>query len=131
MNIKAISGLVKVKTFDRMINIRRRIASFYNENLEKGKIVALPPINDEAIYSHFCVRVKNRIEFMNKMRKQNISIGKYYDYSIPELKPYRNYGKGEYPNSRLCAKQVVNLPNHPRLKEKELHYIVERIPDCL
>ena len=61
------------------------------------------------------------------MRGKNISVGSYFDYSIPELPLYKQYKYSQYPNSYKCSKEVVNLPNHPALTEKELRYIVQSI----
>lgn len=131
LNSQARIGLIQLDKHDEMVNKRQEIARFYYENLINEKSIILPPIVDGAIYSHYVIRVKNRQEFISKMRKKGISIGSYFDYCIPELNAYRKYKKGDYPNSVICSNEVVNLPNHPGLSYKELNCIVNTIKNCL
>jgi perosamine synthetase len=127
LNSQARIGLIQLDKYNEMVNKRQEIARFYYENLINEKSIILPPLVDGAIYSHYVARVKDRQEFIVKMRKKGISIGSYFDYCIPELKAYNRYKKGEYPNSVICSNEVVNLPNHPGLSLKELNYIVHKI----
>jgi len=127
LNSQARIGLIQLDKHDEMVNKRREIARFYYENLMNEKSIILPPIVDGAIYSHYVVRVKNRQEFISKMRKKGISIGSYFDYCIPELNAYRKYKKSDYPNSVICSNEIVNLPNHPGLSIEELNHIVNTI----
>lgn len=127
LNSQARIGTVQLEKYDDMIKKRQDIARFYCENLKLGKSLVIPPITEGAIYSHYCIRVKNRREFIDKMRKSGISIGCYFDYSIPELKPYQRYKNREFPNSLICSNEVVNLPNHPGLSRNDLEYIVSSV----
>ncbi|MGB9595523.1 MAG: DegT/DnrJ/EryC1/StrS family aminotransferase [Candidatus Poribacteria bacterium] len=127
LNLQAKIGLIQLSKYNEMINKRREIAKFYYENLINEKSIILPPLIDGAVYSHYSVRVKNRQRFIANMRRKGISIGNYFDYCIPDLNVYREYKRGEYPNSVLCSNEVVNLPNHPGLSYKELNYIVNTI----
>jgi len=114
-----------------MVKKRREIAEFYHANLKSNSSIVLPPIVEGAIYSHYCARVKDRDGFINKMREKGISIGCYFDYCIPELKAYWKYKKVEFPNSLICSREVVNLPNYLGLCQRELEYIINSLSTVL
>ncbi len=127
LDSQARIGLVQLEKYDDMIKKRQKIAEFYYENLRTESSVIIPPLVEGAIYSHYCIRVDNRYEFINSMRKSNISAGSYFDYCIPELKPYQIYKNGEFPNCVVCSKEIVNLPNHPGLGLNDLKYIIRSV----
>ncbi len=127
LNLQARIGLIQLDKYDEMVKKRQDIAKFYYENLKDEGFIVLPPLIDGAIYSHYSVRIKNKDEFIVKMRERGISVGSYFDYCIPELKAYNPYKRGEYPNSVICSREIVNLPNHPGLSLKELTYVVDTI----
>ena len=124
-------GLAQLEKFDAMLRRRRGIAMFYYENLKDESAIAVPPIVEGGIYSHYPVRVKDRDTFVNKMRKQDISVGNYFNYCIPELQAYRQYKNGDFPNAVICSQEIVNLPNHPGLTQRDLEYVVQSVRDCL
>jgi len=44
-------------------------------------------------------------------RKKGIQLGILIEYSIPYMKAYQKYKKGEYPVSLEFSKKSINFPN--------------------
>ena len=58
---------------------------------------------------------------MEIFEKEGIEIGEVIQYSIPNLKPYKNFTKCK--NSSFLSKHVINLPNEYKLSKKILQKI--------
>lgn len=131
LDSQAKIGLAQLEKYDNMLKKKREIAKFYYENLKTQNSTKILPIIEGAIYSHYCIRVSKRQQFTEKIREKGISVGRYFDYSIPELEPYSRYKDGVFPNSLICSKEMVNLPNHPGLRSKDLDYIMHNVVEIL
>lgn len=123
-DIEARVGLVQLEKYDEIKKRKRIIAAYYNEQLQDLDGIELPPIIDGATYSHYVVRVNNRNELMEKMRRRGVQLGQLIEYSIPHMPAYMKWKTGDYPNSLHCSKTTINLPNYPALKEQELDCII-------
>lgn len=123
-DVEARVGLVQLEKYDIIKKRRRSIAEYYNEQLQDLEGIELPPIIDGATYSHYVIRVKNRNELMEKMRRYGVQLGQLIEYSIPHMSAYMKYKDREFPNSLHCSKTTINLPNYQALKEQELDYII-------
>ena len=91
-----------------MITKRRNTAKTYDERLEKRPDWVFPPIIDGATYSHYTVRVPNRVEIINEFAEKKIQLGELIQYSIPKLKCYRN--SDHCPTADKVSNQTVNFP---------------------
>ena len=108
LKCEAAVGLEQLKKYPHIINKRRNKAKTYDERLEKRPGWVFPPIIDGATYSHYTVRVPNRVEIINEFAEKKIQLGKLIQYSIPKLKCYRN---SDYcPISDSVSKQTINFP---------------------
>ena len=58
---------------------------------------------------------------MKLFERQGIEIGEVIQYSIPNLKPYKNLTRCK--NSSFLSKHVINLPNEYKLSKKILQKI--------
>jgi dTDP-4-amino-4,6-dideoxygalactose transaminase len=130
-DVEARVGLVQLEKYDEIKKRRRSIAEYYNEQLQDLDGIELPPIIDGATYSHYVVRVKNRDELMEKMRRYGVQLGQLIEYSIPHMKAYMKYRDREFPNSLYCSKTTINLPNYPTLKDNDLIKIVDTFKEVI
>ena len=64
-----------------------------------------------ATYSHCVGLVKDRDTWVERYRKKGIQLGTLIEYSIPYMKAYQKYKRGEYPVSLEYSKRTVNFPN--------------------
>lgn len=130
-DLEARVGEVQLRKYAKIRRKREEIAKYYNEHLQGVEEIELPPIVEGATYSHYVPRVKNRPEVMDRMRREGIQLGQLIEYSVPHMEAYRTYKDGEFPNSYCCSQTTINLPNYPRLTDKDLIRIIEKIKHIL
>lgn len=130
-SLEAKVGLEQLKKYQEILEKRKLIAEYYNNNLKDIPGLILPPIIEGATYSHYVPRIKNREAIIKKMRKQGVQIGKLIDYSIPHMKAYEKYKEGEFKNSLIYSKETINLPICPNLEKKEIDRISNNLSKIL
>jgi len=117
----AAIGLVQLKKLDRLNNIRKNIAKFYDKQIDVEHKMAF---NKDCSYHLYWILVKNRKKFREKMWQAGIETGTHYK-PIHTMKMYQNYRI--LPNTERIGKQIVTIPIHPNLKTFELDKIVNSI----
>ena len=112
---------VKLKYLDEDNNKRRRIASFYIENI-KNELVKLPEMPKNTI-SHvwhlFVVRVERRDLFIKFMQENGIQTQIHYPVPPFKQNALKKYSAEDCPVAEKLHKQVVSLPISPVLNETE------------
>lgn len=127
LNFQASIGSVQLEKFEEIIKNKRRIADYYYENLNHVQELRLPLPDKDSTYSHYCILINDKNGFIGYMRKNNIQIGTYFDYCIPNLSNYKKYKNGEFPNAQKCSREVVNIPNYASLSKTDQDYIIDKI----
>lgn len=126
-SLEAKVGIEQLKKYPAILEKRKFIAKYYDDNLRNTPGLILPPIIEGATYSHFVPRIKNRGEVIKRMRNKGIQVGKLIDYSIPHMKAYEKYKDGEFTNSLNLTGEVINLPIYPGLEEKSINFIIKNL----
>jgi dTDP-4-amino-4,6-dideoxygalactose transaminase len=110
----------------KILNKKRvLISNIYSKKISNPKI-KLIKYSRFAVYHQFVIRVKNRNNFINYMKKNKI--GLHYPHTINQMKFYKkNFKKIKFPNAEILAKECVSLPIDPMLKNNEINYIVKII----
>jgi len=117
----AVIGLAQLKKLDRLNNIRKNIAKFYDNQIDvEHKTV----FNKDCSYHLYWILVKNRKKFREKMWKAGIETGTHYK-PIHTMKMYQNHTV--LLNTERVGKQIVTIPIHPNLKTFEMDKIVSSI----
>ena len=117
----AAIGLVQLKKLDRLNNIRKNIAKFYDKQIDVEHKTAF---NKDCSYHLYWILAKNRKKFREKMCQAGIETGTHYK-PIHTMKMYQN--RTILPNTEKIGKQIVTIPNHPNLKTFELDKIINSI----
>ena len=122
---------VKLKKLDFWNSKRRKIAQLYNELLEDITEVKPLKIKDfaEPIYHAYVIRVQDRDNLVNFLKKHKISTAIYYSLPL-HLQPafkFLGYKKGDFPVAEKLSKEVLALPIFPELKYSEIEFIVKKI----
>jgi perosamine synthetase len=132
-DFQARLGLTQLAKADFILSRRRSLAKRYDELLQQIPGLAPAPIVDGACYSLYTVRVtdRDRISFRPKMRARGIETGHTFNYALCQLAKYRPYVQSFYPNAEQASREVVNLPAHPALTEKQIQFISSNIRQAL
>lgn len=109
------------------IRTRRVNAHNYNMLLDCSNIAE--KFGADSSYYMYIIRVKNRQEFIEYMRKKGIGTGIHYPIPLHLQHAYKGLKKGDMPVAEMLAEEIVSIPVYPELTEKELKYITRAIND--
>ena len=104
------------------------ILLFEKSGFNKIKIEEKMPLNEDCAYHLYWLKIKNRKQFMDKMNKKGIETGIHYK-PIHQMKAYRN--KHSLPITEKICKEIVSIPIHPNLIEKNVNYIIKTINEII
>lgn len=112
---------------------RKQATEVYTNALNESGFHSRFEINNYALL-RFPILVKNRKQIIDRLKKKNIYLGKWYDQVIApksiDLVKFC-YTKGECPNAEDICEQIINLPTNIKLKEakKVSQKVIEALND--
>jgi len=105
---------------------RRKIANKYDAEIINPKIKKLK-YSKYAVYHQYIIISDQRNELTSYLDKNNIQYGFHYPKAIHQLEFYSKKNKECYPNSEILASNGLSLPIDPKLKKKEIKYIIDKL----
>ena len=104
---------------------RKKIAEFYNNNINNSKIKKLT-YSKSCVYHQYVILVKHRNTLIKTLSKKSIPYGFHYKYPINKLHALKKMFKNEkYPNAERLGKECVSLPMDPNLSIANLRKITK------
>ncbi|MBL7159182.1 DegT/DnrJ/EryC1/StrS family aminotransferase [Candidatus Microgenomates bacterium] len=119
------------KKLDRFNKKRLEIADHYQQELKKLPI-SLPKIDDGSIVFRYPIKTKKALKLYQFAKKRGVLLGNWYANVIdPKGVNFDKIGyeKGTCSTAEQVAKQVINLPTHPRMREKDVFRVIEIIKE--
>ena len=131
-NLQAAVGLAQLENIDKLIEIRRKNAQFYNSLLKDIEGLTLPPELNHVknVYWMYSVLVTSKFkisrdDLMDKLAKYGIETRNFF---IPMHKqPIFPRISGKYPVAENLSDSGINLPSGATLQKDEIGYIVKKI----
>jgi len=121
--IQALILNEKIKNLEKYNYKRRKIASFYEKNINNKKITKLI-YSKNCVYHQYVILVNEREKFSKYLDKRKIQYGYHYPKCIHELDVFKKENKAnKFPNSELISKKGISLPIDPNLSIQDLKYI--------
>ena len=121
--IQALILNEKIKNLEKYNYKRRKIASFYEKNINNKKITKLI-YSKNCVYHQYVILVNEREKFSKYLDKKEIQYGYHYPKCIHELDVFKRENKAnKFPNSELISKKGISLPIDPNLSIRDLKYI--------
>ncbi|WP_313371205.1 DegT/DnrJ/EryC1/StrS family aminotransferase [Achromobacter animicus] len=126
-SIMAAIGLVSLKYLDRDNAYRRQLAKWYEERLAGDELIRVVPIAPDCESSRhlFQVRVNKREEVLMALNEHDIHPGVHYRDNT-EYRQY-SHGAGTCPNAHLASKEILSLPMHMNVTERDVDYIAQTL----
>jgi len=132
-DMEAAIGLEQLKKLNKFNQLRIKNAEFLNKYLGEinGIIVPEHPKEVKHVYHQYTVRITqdfklSRDEVLKKLTKAGIGTAVFYPLPINEQKVYQDLGyKSNTPIAEKISKEVLSLPVHPGLKQKDLQYMIK------
>lgn len=117
--ISAGIGITQLQFLEKMNSIRKKFAKRYHKELN---IQNKMPFIKDCSYHLYWIRVKNRKEFMKKMKTSNIETGIHYK-PLHLMSLYKSAQK--LPKVESIWKELVTIPLHPNLTNAQVDKIIE------
>jgi perosamine synthetase len=111
-DIEARVGLAQLRRLDGFVSARRAYAEYYRRHLADLPALSWIDAPPGSTFSHIAARVANKSKVMADAFVHGIQLGEIIEYSVPEMKAYREMstGQGPFPVSGQLARQTINLP---------------------
>lgn len=135
-NLQAAIGCAQIQKIEKIIDKKRKIAQYYNENLKDIDGLQLPVEKSYArnVYWMYHVVINqesgvSRDVLMKKLTDCGIETREaFIPYNMQEVFIRKGWVRGdECPNANYAAKNGFYIPSGALLSEKELEYIVTTI----
>ncbi|MDY0124394.1 DegT/DnrJ/EryC1/StrS family aminotransferase [Sulfurimonas sp.] len=121
---------VKLKHFDKEVELRDHIGTRYSDLLEDADVIT-PKIaeGNRSVYAQYSIRVEEREEMIAKLGEQGIPTAVHYPVPLhlQEAFEHLGYREGDFPISELVSKQIMSLPMSAYLSEAEQDFVVRAI----
>lgn len=130
-NLQAAILRVKLKYIQEWTEARRQKAKTYHQLLEGVAGVIRPelPPHEQHVYHHYIIRVKNRDQIIDVMKKAGVEVGIHYPIMLPALEAYKNHGyrADDYPVANLYQHEILSLPMFPELTDQNQSYVIDTL----
>lgn len=131
--IQAAILLAKLPHFQTELYRRKHIAKTYSERINMKAKIPKIETGRSHVYSQYTLRVLHREKFCYDLKQRGIPTGIYYPHCIHEQPAFRHYGYriGEFPEAEKAAKEVVSLPFHAFLSERDQERVIYEVNQAL
>jgi UDP-2-acetamido-2-deoxy-ribo-hexuluronate aminotransferase len=124
--IQAATLLAKLPHFQGEVELRKTLGRRYNELLGDVYTVPTPGGGRTHVYGQYTIRVQERERFIASMKEDEIPTAVYYPKCLHEQPVFAKLGyeRGSFPHSEKASEEVVSLPMHPFLSEKDQDKVI-------
>lgn len=134
-NLQAAVLKVKLAHFEDEIEARQEVAKRYADLLSPLEVILpkIQPFTGRSVYAQYSIRVKNRDEVAELVKQQNVPVAIHYPIPVHLQKAYAELGyqKGDLPVAEKIASEIMSLPMHPFLKEKDQATIAAALKNAI
>ena len=125
--IQAALLLKRIKEVDKIINKRRKIASWYNENLKNVVITPYERSYQKDIYYTYTIRAQNRDKLKTYLESKGIETKIQHPILMPEQTVFKNKTIGIYENAKKIVSEILCIPANEKLSKEDINYVSEMI----
>ena len=131
--LQAAILLPKLAHFPKEVEARGRVGTRYSELLKDVCVTPRIRSGNTHVYAQYTIRVPQRDQVAEKLKAKGIPTAVYYPKCLHEQPVFSGLGYrwGDFPESEKASREVLSLPMHPFLTEKEQDQIVEAVKDAL
>lgn len=124
--------LVQLEKHEQALARQKAIADRFFEALEGVAHISLPLRDPNHVYSLYILRVdKNRDSFARELAARGVQCGLHY-IPLHLLSYYKHkylLRVNDFPIALRAYQQVLSIPNHPSLSDKEVDTIIQAIKE--
>ncbi len=121
---------VKLKYIQDDIDNRRKVASYYLENIKNTSITLPKSLNKKGHVWHlFVIRTHNRIKLQNYLSKNGVQTLIHYPIAPNKQLAYKEFNDLTYPITQNLQDEILSLPLYGGIENNEMKKIVKLIND--
>ena len=131
--LQAAILLPKLAHFPEEVEARSRIGARYSDLLQDVcSVLRIRPGNTH-VYAQYTIRVPERDKVAERLKAKGIPTAVYYPKCLHEQPVFAGLLNrwGDFPESEKASREVLSLPMHPFLTEKEQDLIVDSLKEAL
>ena len=136
--IQSALGLVQLKKLDRNNRKRKRLVQLYVNGLQKVEEISIPfsRLKGHPSYHLFPILVAPHIDrnsVMERLKRFGIQTSVHYP-PIHLFSFYRkrfSFKRGMLPKTEEVSRREVTLPLHPRMAERDVKWIAEKVKETI
>lgn len=121
----------KLKHLSDWNESRIKNSRIYNELLKDiaGFITPVRAPYAKHVFHIYAIRVQNQAAMINALAQKKIQCGIHYPIPIHMQKAYAflGLGKGSFPVSENCARELVSLPMFPELTDEQIKFVSDQV----
>ena len=120
----------KLKFLDEWNNKKQVVANAYSSNIKENDNIVLPKTSEYCEYNSYHIYpilVKNRESLQSFLHNKSIPTIIHYPIPLAKSKAINSNNQDEFVNTNRFSKELISLPIHPFLQEKEIDYIISAI----
>jgi len=121
---------VKLEKLEQRNEIRRRLASCYDEAFADLELRLLPAMPEFVPNRHlYPIRTPRRDELCSFLEENGVQTLVHYPIPLPYQPAFRNFvlPDQEFPVAQKAAHEILSLPLYPELQEEELQYTIQAV----
>ncbi|HSI78615.1 MAG TPA: DegT/DnrJ/EryC1/StrS family aminotransferase, partial [Lunatimonas sp.] len=127
--IQAAFLSIKLRHLDEEINVRRKIARYYLNQISNPEITLAdfpqPPDNLSHVWHLFCILCGKRNLFQEYLAKHQIETVIHYPKPPYLQKAYKMYNQLQFKQTEKISCEVISLPISSALTENEIKSVVD------
>ena len=123
-------GIAQLKKLDSLQARRKEIWDIYQRELNLGWLALPPEIPKRLRHSYFTYFVKVLNGKRDGLARYLLDNGIYTTVRYEPLHLYKQFGsKQKLPVAERLNEELLNLPLHPNLSDKDVEFIIDKIKD--
>ncbi len=128
--IQAAILRIKLGRLDNVLRRRRRIAKIYDESIVSNSVaVPYKHAEREHSYHQYVIRCEDREAIIGHLQENNVEFGIHYPVPVHVMPAYRPFvlSGQTMPVTETAASQILSLPNHECLTDKEAQKVTNAV----
>jgi dTDP-4-amino-4,6-dideoxygalactose transaminase len=131
--IQAVVLSAKLRRLEEWNQARREAAARYDRLLAGLEHVRRPSVmpGNEPVWHLYVVRVPDRDAVVRRLNAKGIGAAIHYPTPIHRTCAYRALGRQSFPVSESAAHEILSLPLHPHITERQQVRVAEALQEAL
>lgn len=110
---------------------RKQIGDELDSRLSKLDVcIRRSPSYSQKNYHKYCIFVKDKWEFRDKMKDLGVDCTLHYTYNFADTEVLTGERQEEYPGTEFYRKHAITIPCNPWLNSAEVDHIVKSVEKC-